>query len=83
MEAVTSERAIEADDAGEAAPAVVGVRPWRIQMAGRDPLEENRVSTPLELLFDLCFVVDLLMGVLLSGSVGVNVVLAERQAAAA
>jgi len=57
MEAVTPERAIEPDDAGEAPPAVVGVRPWRIQMAGRDPLEENRASTPLELLFDLCFVV--------------------------
>jgi hypothetical protein len=83
MEAVTSERAIEADDAGEAASAVAGVRPWRIQMAGRDPLEENRASTPLELLFDLCFVVVLLMGVLLSGSVGVNVVLAQRQAATA
>jgi len=49
MEAVTPERAIEPDDAGEAPPAVVGVRPWRIQMAGRDPLEENRASTPLEL----------------------------------
>jgi low temperature requirement protein LtrA len=26
-------------------------------MTGRDPLEEHRASTPLELLFDLCFVV--------------------------
>ena len=47
MEAVTPERAIEPDDAGEAAPAAAGVRPWRIQMTGRDPLEENRASTRL------------------------------------
>jgi low temperature requirement protein LtrA len=31
--------------------------PWRRRMAGRDPGEEHRASTPLELLFDLCFVV--------------------------
>jgi low temperature requirement protein LtrA len=33
------------------------VRPWHIPMAGRDPEEPYRTSTPLELLFDLCFVV--------------------------
>jgi hypothetical protein len=41
----------------------------RRRMSGRDPDELHRASTPLELLFDLCFVVVLLMGVLLSGSV--------------
>ncbi|MFC0039889.1 low temperature requirement protein A [Actinomadura rayongensis] len=30
---------------------------WRGVMTGRDPGEEHRASTPLELLFDLCFVV--------------------------
>jgi low temperature requirement protein LtrA len=33
------------------------VRPWHIPMTGRDPDEPYRSSTPLELLFDLCFVV--------------------------
>jgi low temperature requirement protein LtrA len=33
------------------------LRPWHIQMTGRDPAEAHRASTPLELLFDLCFVV--------------------------
>ncbi|MGH3094539.1 MAG: low temperature requirement protein A [Streptosporangiales bacterium] len=33
------------------------VQPWRRRMAGRDPAEEHRASTPLELLFDLTFVV--------------------------
>jgi len=32
-------------------------RPWRRPMAGRDREESGRASTPLELLFDLCFVV--------------------------
>ena len=32
-------------------------RPWHVQMSGRDPSEAHRASTPLELLFDLCFVV--------------------------
>ena len=32
-------------------------RPWHIPMTGRDPEEVHRASTPLELLFDLCFVV--------------------------
>jgi len=32
-------------------------RPWHIPMTGRDPSEAHRASTPLELLFDLCFVV--------------------------
>ena len=31
--------------------------PWRRPMSGRDPAERPRASTPLELLFDLCFVV--------------------------
>jgi low temperature requirement protein LtrA len=31
--------------------------PWRRPLQGRDRDEEHRVSTPLELLFDLCFVV--------------------------
>ena len=30
---------------------------WRRRMAGRDPEEGGRASTPLELLFDLTFVV--------------------------
>ena len=33
------------------------VRPWYTRMTGRDPAEPHRVATPLELLFDLCFVV--------------------------
>jgi low temperature requirement protein LtrA len=33
------------------------MRPWHIPMTGRDPDEAHRASTPLELLFDLCFVV--------------------------
>jgi low temperature requirement protein LtrA len=32
-------------------------RAWRWPMAGRDRDEEHRVATPLELFFDLCFVV--------------------------
>jgi low temperature requirement protein LtrA len=32
-------------------------RSWRRPMAARDPHEPHRISTPLELLFDLCFVV--------------------------
>ena len=35
----------------------VGRRPWHIPMTRRDPTEAHRASTPLELLFDLCFVV--------------------------
>ncbi len=31
--------------------------PWHRPMSGRDPGEEHRSSTPLELFFDLCFVV--------------------------
>jgi len=31
--------------------------PWRLPLSGRDPEEEHRASTPLELLFDLSFVV--------------------------
>ncbi|HEY3507018.1 MAG TPA: low temperature requirement protein A [Actinocatenispora sp.] len=36
---------------------MTGVGVWVRRMAGRDPGEEHRASTPLELLFDLCFVV--------------------------
>ncbi|GAA1549092.1 hypothetical protein GCM10009678_34780 [Actinomadura kijaniata] len=32
-------------------------RPWRLRMRPRDPREAHRVATPLELFFDLCFVV--------------------------
>jgi len=32
-------------------------QPWVRRMSGRDPGEEHRASTPLELLFDLTFVV--------------------------
>ena len=32
-------------------------RPWRKRMLGRDRHEKHRAATPLELLFDLCFVV--------------------------
>ncbi|MDT0305782.1 low temperature requirement protein A [Streptomyces sp. DSM 44917] len=31
--------------------------PWHRTMTGRDPAETHRAATPLELLFDLCFVV--------------------------
>ena len=40
---------------GEAAS--LRIRPWHVPMTGRDPNEAHRTSTPLELLFDLCFVV--------------------------
>lgn len=33
------------------------IRPWHVPMTGRDPDEPQRAATPLELLFDLCFVV--------------------------
>ena len=33
------------------------VRPWYVSMRARHPGESHRVATPLELLFDLCFVV--------------------------
>ena len=39
------------------APALPGARPLVVPMRGRDPQEEHRTATPLELLFDLCFVV--------------------------
>lgn len=31
--------------------------PWRVPLTGRDPEEPHRAATPLELFFDLCFVV--------------------------
>ena len=33
------------------------LRSWRRPMSGREPDEQHRASTPLELFFDLCFVV--------------------------
>ena len=39
-----------------ATPATAA-RPWHVPMTGRDPGEAHRASTPLELLFDLCFVI--------------------------
>jgi len=39
------------------ATANTRMRPWHIPMTGRDPAEADRAATPLELLFDLCFVV--------------------------
>jgi low temperature requirement protein LtrA len=49
MTAPTHPPAARADD-----PAV---RAFRVPMVGRDPGEGHRAATPLELLFDLCFVV--------------------------
>jgi low temperature requirement protein LtrA len=37
-------------------------RPWYVPMQAREPGEHHRVSTPLELLFDLCFVVAVAQG---------------------
>lgn len=36
--------------------------PWKLPLDGRDPDEEHRASTPLELLFDLSFVVAVAAG---------------------
>lgn len=36
--------------------------PWKLPLGGRDPNEEHRASTPLELLFDLSFVVAVAAG---------------------
>ena len=55
----------DADDRDAALPPLMGrrgrrrstMRPWHIPMSGRDPDEAHRAATPLELLFDLCFVV--------------------------
>ena len=33
------------------------VQRWHVPMSGRDPEEDHRAATPLELFFDLCFVV--------------------------
>jgi low temperature requirement protein LtrA len=38
------------------------VAPWHVRMTGRDPTETHRAATPLELLFDLCFVVAVAQG---------------------
>ena len=57
-------RRCDADDRDAALPPLMGevaaaprMRPWHIRMSGRDPAEPHRAATPLELLFDLCFVV--------------------------
>jgi low temperature requirement protein LtrA len=44
-------------DGGPPSPAHPGGGRWRRPMAARDPHEPHRAATPLELLFDLCFVV--------------------------
>ena len=38
-------------------PKSSGIGSWLRPMAGRDPRQEHRAATPLELLYDLCFVV--------------------------
>ncbi|WP_433324292.1 low temperature requirement protein A [Spirillospora sp. CA-294931] len=35
----------------------ISPRPWLVRMGPRDPEERHRAATPLELFFDLCFVV--------------------------
>ena len=42
---------------GPPLPPLMVARPLRVPMSGRDPGEPHRTATPLELLFDLCFVV--------------------------
>jgi low temperature requirement protein LtrA len=50
--------AIELEDGEPQTPASgITRQPWHVPMTGRDPNEAHRASTPLELLFDLCFVV--------------------------
>jgi low temperature requirement protein LtrA len=51
-------------------------------MAGRDPAEAHRAATPLELLFDLCFVAIVAMGLLVGVLVTFNVVAMQRESAA-
>jgi low temperature requirement protein LtrA len=38
-------------------PIATADRSWHVRMSGRDPAEAHRTATPLELLFDLCFVI--------------------------
>jgi len=38
-------------------PMTARAQRWHVPMSGRDPAETHRAATPLELLFDLCFVV--------------------------
>jgi low temperature requirement protein LtrA len=47
----------DVNEAEQRTVAVETPRPWHIRMPGRDPAEPHRAVTPLELLFDLCFVV--------------------------
>jgi len=42
---------------GSATVSPRGGRPWRVPMVARDTGERHRAATPLELLFDLTFVV--------------------------
>jgi hypothetical protein len=51
---MTESARVEVGCEGRPAP---GPRPWHVPMTGRDPAEEHRASTPLELLYDLCFVI--------------------------
>jgi hypothetical protein len=48
---------MNADHPAAAAPRTRPARPWHRVMAPRDPHQAHRASTPLELLFDLSFVV--------------------------
>jgi low temperature requirement protein LtrA len=45
------------ETASDTVPAERGGRPWRRVMTARDRDEPHRAATPLELFFDLCFVV--------------------------
>jgi low temperature requirement protein LtrA len=45
------------DGSAMASPSGGGGRQWRVPMVARDASERHRVATPLELLFDLTFVV--------------------------
>ncbi|MBM7783719.1 low temperature requirement protein A [Tenggerimyces flavus] len=53
-----------------------GARRWRMPMVARDRDEEHRAATPLELLFDLCFVV-----AVAQAAVSLHHALAENHAA--
>jgi low temperature requirement protein LtrA len=70
----------ESESSERSAPAI-GVRAQRVRrMVGRDPHEQHRVATPLELLFDLTFVIAFgvsaseLSHALATGRVGVGLI---------
>jgi low temperature requirement protein LtrA len=52
-----SRRGLSGRSMSDGAPGARQIVPLRRLMSGRDPNEVHRASTPLELLFDLCFVV--------------------------